>query len=427
MKNKTSAQSQTFSASLLQRIFSIEMFVGERYRAVATAVIIIFSIGYAISFLGLMQYVAYLGPGLGDDLNFQPYLDVFDQFYTNSNGNWFHIPLMLFIGLSIINVIFTAGIVMAGYFLYPRLLGKPFPVSVLFTYLCLNAICTVGIFSIHVFVGIVAMLLGYDFMVGLNGFTDLLIQLRQWAQQVPTLFELPAWLAFFLISMIGGFFHYWFHRLAHESRLLWLLFHRTHHMTPELIQPSTQAVFNAFPFFLFAAVPYVVIFSVIGKLITSESLVAYFVIYKLFSAFVNLFSHQSALYRWAQGKWVIRALSTVTSEGVYHYLHHSAEKDHNAPRGNLINIGGGLFFFWDRVFGTYRAVSDYKPRVGLQGIEAQDMTTNPLRLAFAGIGQLLFELRYCQSLKEGFLIIFGGSDFNPQKSRDYVLKAQTQR
>ena len=141
---------------------------------------------------------------------------------------------------------------------------------------------------------------------------------------------------------------------------------------------------------------------------------AYFVIYKLISAFANLFSHQSVLYLWAQDRWFIRALSTVTSEGVYHYLHHSAETDHNAPRGNLINIAGGLFFFSDRIFGTYCPVSDYKPCVGLQGIAKDEMTTNPFRLAFAGIGQIVFELRHCQSLKEGSLVLFGGSDFTPQ-------------
>ena len=145
--------------------------------------------------------------------------------------------------------------------------------------------------------------------------------------------------------MVGGFFHYWFHRLAHESRLLWLLFHRTHHMTPELIQPSTQAVFNAFPFFLFAAVPYVVIFTVIGKLLTNESVLIYLVVFKLLSAFSNLFSHQTALYDWAQRKWYIRVLNTITSEGVYHYLHHSSESQHNQPRGNLVNIGGRFVLF----------------------------------------------------------------------------------
>jgi sterol desaturase/sphingolipid hydroxylase (fatty acid hydroxylase superfamily) len=96
---------------------------------------------------------------------------------------------------------------------------------------------------------------------------------------------------FFTLNRVGGFFHYWFHRLAHERRLFWLLFHRTHHMTPELIQPATQAVFNSFPLFIVAAVPYVLIFSVLGKLITVESLVSYLIVYKLFSAFANMWSH----------------------------------------------------------------------------------------------------------------------------------------
>ena len=195
-------------------------------------------------------------------------------------------------------------------------------------------------------------------------------------------------------------------------------------MTPDLIQPSAQAVFNAFPFFLFAAAPYVVIFSVLGKLVTTESILVYLIIYKLFSAFSNLFSHQTALFMWAKRKWYIRVINMITSEGVYHYMHHSAESAHNRSRGNLVHIGGGMFFFWDWVFGTFETVSDHKPRVGLMGIEAEEMTTNPLRLAFSGIGQMLFELRYNLNVKDFFLIIFGGSDYKPEKSTNYVLRSK---
>ncbi len=418
--------SQSRQLPLWHRLFTAELDISERYRSVATTVIVVFAIIYSLSFLGLMQYVAYLGPGLGDNLDFRPFMEVFDHFYSNANGEWFYLPLLLFVGLTVVNLVFTAVIIMLGYFLYPRLIGKPFPITVLFTYLSLNAVCTLGIGAIHVLTGLVAPLVGSDFMGGINAFDELLNMIKGLMQQIPTIVELPAWLAFFVIMMVGGFFHYWFHRLAHESRLLWLLFHRTHHMTPELIQPSTQAVFNTFPFFLFAAVPYVVIFSVIGKLITAEPIIIYLIIFKLISAFANLFSHQTALYVWAQKQWPIRVLSTITSEGIYHYLHHSAEPMHNQPRGNLVNIGGGLFFFWDRVFGTYRTATDYRPRVGLQGIEAEEMTTNPLRLAFAGVAQMLYELRYSRSLKEIVAILFGASDYTPEMSRDYVLKAQAQ-
>ncbi len=409
---------------LIRSVLTKEFHIGEQYRSIATAAVALFSIGYALSFLGLLQYVAYLGPGLGDDLNFSPFIDVANTVFNFSGQRITHPIWLAFVGLCTVNVLFTAGIIFAGYYVYPKTMGKPFPLTLLFTYFSLNAVCTVGIFTIHLLQGLTAPLFGFDFMTGLLAFDNLLKTLKAWAMQVPTVLDLPAWLAFFVLQMVGGFFHYWFHRLAHESRLLWLLFHRSHHMTPELIQPSTQAVFNAFPFFLFAAVPYVVIFSFIGKLITAESLVMYLVFYKIFSAFANLWSHQTALYSWAQGQWWIRVLSTITSEGVYHYLHHSAEASHNQKRGNLINIGGGLCFIWDRVFGTYVPVSGHRPRVGLQNMATEAMTTNPIRLALAGIGQILFELNHNRDLKSWAMILCGPSSYMPKNTKDYVLKAQ---
>ena len=414
---------QKSSLSLWHHLFTAEPDIGERYRAVATTVVFVFAIIYSVSFLGLMQYVAYLGPGLGDDLSFKPFMLVFEQFYQAADGHWLSPSLLLFTGLGVANLVFTAAIIMVGYGLYPRVMGKPFPLTVLFTFLSLNAVCTLGIGAMHALAALAGSLLGFSFFDGLHAFSNLLEFVRVWLQRVPTLFDLPAWFAFFTMLMVGGFFHYWFHRLAHESRLLWLLFHRTHHMTPELIQPSTQAVFNAFPLFLFVAVPYVVIFTVIGKLLTNESMLAYLIVFKLISAFSNLFSHQTALYDWAQRKWTIRALNTITSEGVYHYLHHSSEAQHNQSRGNLVNIGGGLFFFWDRVFGTYQTATDHRPDVGLQGIAPSEMTGNPLRLAIAGPAQIAYELLHASGIREGVEIVCGASDFTPRVSRDYAFKA----
>ena len=97
----------------------------------------------------------------------------------------------------------------------------------------------------------------------------------------------------------------------------------------------------------------------------------------------------------------------------------------NKNRGNLINIGGGLCFIWDRVFGTYVPVSAHRPRVGLQNMETDTMTTNPLRLAFAGIAQLIFELQHNRDLKSWLLIVFGPSNYLPPHTKDYVLRAQT--
>jgi len=410
------------NASLWNKLFSSEVTMGENWRWLATAYVLVFAITYAVLFPGVLQYVAYLGPGLGDDWSFAPFLSVFDGIQQYAQGNWLHPALWGFVLLWIMYVLFTGAIIWIGYALYPQTMGKPFPVDVMFTYFGLTIISTLGIGVVLGLFGLIASLLGFTFMEGVEAYGKILGRIREWVNvQVPTIVDMPVWLAFLAINMIGGFFHYWFHRLAHESRFLWLLFHRTHHMTPELTQSSAQAVFTPFPLFFLAGIPYVLIFSVIGKLITSESIIAYLIIYKLFSTFANMWSHTGACYQWAQRQWIIRVLSTITSEGVYHYLHHSAEPQHNQPRGNLINIGGGLFFFWDRVFGTYVPVSEYRPRVGLQEIPPEEVSTNPLRLALSGSAQLIYELKH-NPLRDWFWILFGATDYVPHHSKEYVRR-----
>jgi sterol desaturase/sphingolipid hydroxylase (fatty acid hydroxylase superfamily) len=410
------------TSSLWQRLFCAEMVIGERYRWAVTVYVIFFAVTYALLFPGFLQYVAFLGPGLGDDWSLAPFITVFDDIRSYAGDNWLHPALAGFIFLWTAYVIFTGAIIYLGYSLYPKVMGKPYPVDITFTYLGLTVICSTGPVFVYLLLGVLAPLAGFSVMDGINAFSHLLNDIRIWVDhRVPTLVDMPVWLAFIMINMVGGFFHYWFHRLSHEQRSLWLLFHRTHHMTPELNQTTAQAVFSAFPFFFVAAIPYVLIFSVVGKLITSESIVAYLIIYKLFSTFANMWSHQTALYQWAQSKWIIRILSTITSEGVYHYLHHSAESQHNKPRGNLINIGGGLFFFWDRVFGTYVPVSEHRPKVGLQNISTEEMTTNPLRLALAGVAQMVYELKH-NPVTDWLKILCGPTDYVPRYSKEYVLK-----
>ena len=405
-----------------KKLFTAEITVGETWRGATTAFVVAFAVLYALLFPGLLHYVAYLGPGLGDDWSFQPILGLLKQIREFSGDHWLHPALTGFVLLWIAYILFTGAIIYLSYALYPKTMGKPFPVQQVFTFFGLTLVCTLGIAVIYLLFAGIAALAGYGFHDGLQFYAQLLIDIRLWVDvHVPTLVDMPAWLAFLAINMVGGFFHYWFHRLSHEKRALWLLFHRTHHMNPELMQSVAQPVFSPFPFFFLAGIPYVLIFSVVGKLVTSESIVAYLIIYKLFSTFANMWSHQTALYKWAQGKWIIRVLSTITSEGVYHYLHHSAEPQHNRPRGNLINIGGGLFFCWDRVFGTYVPVSGYQPRVGLQGVTVEQMSTNPLRLALAGVAQISYELWH-NPARDWFRILFGATDYVPARSKDYVLK-----
>ncbi len=409
------------STTFWQKLFTTEFDIDEKFRPICTAILCLFAIGYPVMFLGLFHFVAFLGPGLGDDWNMGPFFAAIDTVKP------YPLLFTLFMATVVVTAIYTSVVMMAGYFLYRKTFNKPYPLTVFFTFFLQNILAATALGLINVLIGGVAVVFGHDFSVGLNAIPALLMRVYALGQQVPTIpealgFHVPGWLAFLLVIQVGGFFHYWLHRLAHESRALWLLYHRPHHMTPELIQPTTQPVITAFPFMLLVAVPYVLIFSALGKLITTDSIVVYIITFRMLILIPNLFSHQTSLYHWSHKQRWLRLLSNFSSEGVYHYLHHSREKAHNNSRGNLVNIGGGLFFIWDRVFGTWRDVSDHRPKVGLMDIEPEQLTTNPLRLVFAGVSQLVYELAMNSGWKTRWKILMAGSDYVPPLTKDFARK-----
>jgi hypothetical protein len=75
--------------------------------------------------------------------------------------------------------------------------------------------------------------------------------------------------------------------------------------------------------------------------------------------------------------------------------------------------------FWDRVFGTYAAPTAERPAVGLQG--SPPLSANPLRLAFAGVLQLCYELKHNRGILTRLRILFGASSWSPERTRDFVL------
>ncbi|AXQ30572.1 fatty acid hydroxylase family protein [Solimonas sp. K1W22B-7] len=396
--------------------------VSEKYRRAGTAFVVLFALWFALSFLGWAHYVAYLGPGLGDDWSLAPLRQLWRELGQGDAALFGYSSAQLgFAALLLLNLAATAGIIIAGYLRYPAVFGRPYPLRELVTFFGLNAINALGILLPLALIAAAGWALGFGFTEAFGSFDALLHAMRGLAQRLPTLVDVPGWLAFLLIVNVGGFFHYWAHRLSHESRLFWLLFHRTHHMTPELIQPATQAVFFAFPLFLVAAPLYVLVFAAIARLITQDlgTVVACIVVYKLLGAGATTFSHQGALYHVARRSRALRALSLLVSEGPYHTLHHSSEAAENGRRGNLVNIGGGMFFLWDRLFGTFRPLTEHQPQTGLEGRPRLRM--NPLRLGLAGCAQILYELRHNPRLADRLRVLCLGSDYCPPRTRDYAL------
>ena len=80
-----------------------------------------------------------------------------------------------------------------------------------------------------------------------------------------------------------------------------------------------------------------------------------------------------------------------------------------------------MCFIWDRVFGTFRELTEHRPDVGLEGRPHLHM--NPVRLAFAGCAQLIYELKHNTSFPGRLKLLFMGTDYVPQHSRDFAVKS----
>jgi sterol desaturase/sphingolipid hydroxylase (fatty acid hydroxylase superfamily) len=263
-------------------------------------------------------------------------------------------------------------------------------------------------------VGAVSAAMGYGFLSGFSLVRHYTVWCGALVTRVPTLTHLPYPLPLLASIVLVDFFQYWFHRLGHTWRPFWLLWHRPHHMPPFLTIPTTQPVFAAFPLFILLSVPFQLGVGVCAKLFYADTMIAEALLVRMMGQVVLIGSHNTALYSTFWKSRTLRVLGAFFGEGPYHYMHHSA-----LPGHSLINLGGPPFMLWDRVFGTYVSPHDAAPPVGLQG--SPRLHLNPLRLGLAGLLQLGYELRRNRSLVARLRVLFGGSNFVPAQTKDYVL------
>jgi sterol desaturase/sphingolipid hydroxylase (fatty acid hydroxylase superfamily) len=262
--------------------------------------------------------------------------------------------------------------------------------------------------------GAISAALGYGFFSGFTLVRHYTVWCRAVLTRVPTVVHLPYPLPLLASMALVDLFHYWFHRLGHTWRPFWLLWHRPHHLTPYLTIPTTQPVFASFPLFFLLSVPFQLGVGVCAKLFYSDTMIAEALLVRMVGQIVLIGSHNTALYAMFWRSRTLRVLSAFFGEGPYHYIHHSA-----LPGHSLINLGGPLFMLWDRVFGTYVPPTATRPPVGLQG--SPRLHLNPLRLALAGLLQLGYELRHNRGIVTRLRAIFGGSNFVPAQTKDYVF------
>jgi sterol desaturase/sphingolipid hydroxylase (fatty acid hydroxylase superfamily) len=166
-------------------------------------------------------------------------------------------------------------------------------------------------------------------------------------------------LAFLYALLVVTFIQYWFHRLSHKLRPLWVV-HAVHHQGEDynMVLALRESVLT-YPLSLLLAVP-VAFLGVPPLALASLTAVG-----KAYS----LFLHSAFLGR-------LGVLGTVMATPSDHRVHHGSN-----PR--YIDKNFGTFLnLWDRVFGTYEAESEapvFGTTVPFRGVSAVAANLQPLK------------------------------------------------
>lgn len=130
--------------------------------------------------------------------------------------------------------------------------------------------------------------------------------------------------------VVYEFIHYWYHRLAHERKWLWLAGHQMHHSAESL---DTFGAYYLHPFdaFMFTTIASLVFYPLLGLLPEAG------IVGALFLTFNAMFQHANIKTPHWLGYLIQRPES--------HVIHHA--KGHH--RDNYCDIP-----VWDMVFGTFR-------------------------------------------------------------------------
>lgn len=393
----------------------------ERWRKWVQLLIAVFAIGFVFTTImdALFNLNIMLGPGLVDTgiSTFERARIVLEPILNRGDLSS-AIFLSLFLPLVVICLLWNAIVVYRGFTLYPETRGKPYPLKTFTTFFLLNAAMVVTMYGALLVCGVVAWIWLGSFSSGFDIIHTMTVFSQSVVNQVPTLVELPYPLPLLVAYLVVDFFYYWLHRWGHTLRLWWLLWHRPHHMTDELIIPCTQPVFAAFPLFLLFAIPFQIIVGVLARLFGPETMILESLMLGVISTTFAIYAHNSAYYEWFGKQKILMFIAGMFGNGNYHYMHHSALKGHE-----FINIAGFGWYFWDRVFGTYVEPYKEKPPVGLTG--SPQLHMNPVRLALSGMAQLVYEWKHNKDFKTRMKILFGGSDYVPPVSKDFAVKDST--
>lgn len=165
--------------------------------------------------------------------------------------------------------------------------------------------------------------------------------------RLPTLEHLPMIWRTLLWFLIADFSSYWVHRLQHASRFFWA-FHATHHAQEDL-NFMTTARFHPVDHLLADTLIFV------PQMVLGASPLSWLPLY-LTTDFLAITQHSRIAWRFGP-------LSKVLATPWFHSFHHSTDSRHYNKNF------GGLFSFWDYLFGTAVDAPQQPAEYGLTDIK----------------------------------------------------------
>ena len=173
--------------------------------------------------------------------------------------------------------------------------------------------------------------------------------------------QLPLWVQIAIFWLLGDFIIYWLHRAQHSSRFLWA-FHSVHHAATEMTT-LTQNRRHLLERVYVDVCLYTPILVILG--IPTKAWPLLWVVFGIFEAL----QHAELDWRFGPLYWIL-----VTP--VFHSLHHSTD-----PRHYNRNLGG-IFSFWDYLFGTAATERVRPAEYGVPGLPMAETLTSQMITPF---------------------------------------------
>lgn len=199
-----------------------------------------------------------------------------------------------------------------------------------------------------------------------------------------------------LAVLVADFIYYWEHRIAHETRILWLQ-HAVHHSSRHMnIVTAIRfgplegiwTMITLFPMVLLGFPPELVIFGSIVVL-------AY-----------QTWIHTELIGKLGPVEWVMNTAS-------HHRVHHGCDEKY------LDRNYGGILIIWDRMFGTFKAEEE-TPRYGLK---REFDSVNPLVVWFSEWPGFFKDLANARGAHEVWMRVFGPPNWTPPDRPDSIERA----